>query len=125
MPRSRPRIQCRRAQSVELDLCELTRLELESYCCATIPIRGKGIELAGAAVGAVAVGQLLSFDVPFDHDLFLYDFSRTRPIMTIPAQRATRAPDGKSFSASTRAASAAAQSKFITPKTNNSAISAQ
>src|SRR5262249_30622843 len=135
------------AQPVEIDVAVMALADMpEQHRLAEIIVRGLG-KRAGARNGAAAVvepvadnapvgtlGHVASPDASIRPPLWICDpghaicgNSNQAPaaIKTIPAARAIHRPKGVSFSRSTSSARSAIHSTFMTPPTNNSAISTQ
>jgi len=69
MDRSGPAEDARQAQPVELHIAMVTLVDLDADDGAAMAVRRQGIELAGTAIGTVAVGKFASMQGPIGcHD---------------------------------------------------------
>jgi hypothetical protein len=65
MDRARPGIHPSKPQAIELGIAMVALFDLDANHEMAVPVRRPGIELAWAAVGAIAMGELSAFDRPY------------------------------------------------------------
>jgi hypothetical protein len=64
MDRARPGKHPSKPQAIELGIAMVTLFNLDPKQGMAVPVRRQGIELAWAAVGAIAMGELSALDRP-------------------------------------------------------------
>src|SRR5207248_3939315 len=62
--RTRPGIKVERAKAVQADIAEIAFVDLERHHRAAVAVLRQRVELAGAAVVAVAIDEMRTFDAP-------------------------------------------------------------
>src|SRR5205823_1653572 len=87
--RARPGVEVERAEAVQADVAEMAFIDAERHHRAAITVLRQGVELAGAAVIAVAVDEMRTFDAPrgLGHRVLLVRRPRAiTPEVASPAQ---------------------------------------